>query len=127
MPMLLLSLLLYAAAIAALIVGPGPHSPLGIALFVGGLVYTLFGWILFLGLKVLRPQEALVLTLFGKYMGTLKEDGFYWVNPFCSAINPAAETKLKQSGDVDGTVGSLLQLSAGARAARRTPQKRYLT
>ncbi len=117
MPMLLLSLLLYAAAIAALIVGPGPHSPLGIALFVGGLVYTLFGWILFLGLKVLRPQEALVLTLFGKYMGTLKEDGFYWVNPFCSAINPAAETKLKQSGDVDGTAGSILHLSAGARAA----------
>ena len=52
------------------------------------------------GLKVLKPQEALVLTLFGKYIGTLKGEGFYWVNPFCSAVNPAAGTTLNQSGDV---------------------------
>ena len=52
------------------------------------------------GLKVLKPQEALVLTLFGDYVGTLKGEGFYWVNPFCSAVNPAATTILNQSGDV---------------------------
>lgn len=57
-------------------------------------------WIALIGLKVLKPQEALVLTLFGKYVGTLKGDGFYWVNPFCVAVNPAATTKLNQSGDV---------------------------
>ena len=34
------------------------------------------------GLKILKPQEALVLTLFGKYVGTLKGEGFYCVNPF---------------------------------------------
>ncbi|MDO4739680.1 MAG: SPFH domain-containing protein, partial [Eubacteriales bacterium] len=49
---------------------------------------------------VLGPQEALVLTLFGKYVGTLKGDGFFWVNPFCGSVNPAARTKLNQSGDV---------------------------
>ena len=65
------------------------------------IIYMALGWILLLGLKVLKPQEALVLTLFGKYMGTLKGEGFYFVNPFCSAINPAARTKLNQSGDVD--------------------------
>ena len=102
MAMLLLTLLLYAAALAATIVGSitgisesGPQSPTGIALFAIGLIWLLFGWIPFLGLVVLRPQEAVVLTLFGKYIGTLKDDGFYWVNPFCSALNPAAETKLK--------------------------------
>ena len=53
---------------------------------------------------MLRPQEALVLTLFGKYIGTLKEPGFYFVNPFCTAVNPAAKTVLNQSGDVhDGS------------------------
>ena len=52
------------------------------------------------GLRILKPQEALVLTLFGKYIGTLKGEGFYWVNPFCSAVNPAAGTMLNQSGDV---------------------------
>ena len=60
------------------------------------------GWILLLGLKVLKPQEALVLTLFGKYIGTLRGEGFYFVNPFCTAVNPAAKTKLSQSGDVGG-------------------------
>lgn len=64
------------------------------------ILYAIFGWILWLGLKILKPQEALVLTLFGKYVGTLKEAGFYFVNPFCSAVNPAAATTLKQSGDV---------------------------
>ena len=52
------------------------------------------------GLKVLKPQEALVLPLFGNYVGTLKGEGFYWVNPFCTAVNPAARTVLNQSGDV---------------------------
>ena len=66
------------------------------------ILWLSFGWIPFLGLKVLKPQEALVLTLFGKYIGTLKGEGFYFVNPFCSAVNPAAKTKLSQSGDVDG-------------------------
>ena len=65
-------------------------------------IYLLIGWIFWLGLKVLKPQEALVLTLFGKYIGTLKGEGFYYVNPFCEAVNPAAKTKLNQSGDVDG-------------------------
>jgi len=68
------------------------------ALLIAGIVWLVIGWIPFLGLKVLRPQEALVLTLFGKYVGTLREDGFYYVNPFCESVNPAAETKLNQSG-----------------------------
>ena len=124
MPMLLLILALYAAAIAAAVIGgingldeSGPQAPWGIALFVIGLLVMAFGWILFCGLKVLRPQEALVLTLFGKYIGTLKEDGFYWVNPFCAALNPAADTRLKQSGDVGNGRNGLLQLSAGNESA----------
>ena len=72
-----------------------------LALFIPGLIWVIFGWILFLGLKVLKPQEALVLTLFGKYIGTLKGEGFYFVNPFCTGVNPAAATRLNQSGDVD--------------------------
>ncbi len=63
-------------------------------------ILALIAWIPFCGLKILKPQEALVLTLFGKYIGTLKGEGFYYVNPFCSAVNPAAKTRLNQSGDV---------------------------
>lgn len=68
-------------------------------MMIGGVVVCV-SWIPLVGLKVLKPNEALVLTLFGKYVGTLKGEGFYAVNPFCTAVNPAADTKLSQSGDV---------------------------
>lgn len=77
--------------------------------FLLGMSVPLFivACILLGGLKVLKPQEALVLTLFGKYIGTIKEDGFYFVNPFCTAVNPAAKTRLSQSGDVGITGTSI--------------------
>ena len=70
------------------------------ALFVISLIVLCLFWLPIPGLKVLKPQEALVLTLFGKYVGTIKDAGFYFVNPFCTAVNPAAKTKLNQSSDV---------------------------
>ena len=73
------------------------ESTLSITIFA---VVTICSIIGLGGLKVLRPQEALVLTLFGKYVGTLKGAGFFYVNPFCTAINPARNTSLSQSGDV---------------------------
>ena len=105
MAALLLTILLYLAAVALMILGIhyGLAEGIGwmIPCFVLGVIWVGVGWIPLLGLKVLKPQEALVLTLFGKYIGTLKEEGFYFVNPFCVAVNPAAKTKLNQSGDVD--------------------------
>ena len=78
--------------------------------------WVALGWILLLGLKTIKPQEALVLTLFGQYYATLKDNGFYWVNPFCVAVNPAAATKLNQSGDV--TSGDGAELSNGKQTAQ---------
>ena len=85
---------------------------LGIPVFVIGLLYLSLGWIPLLGLRILKPQEALVLTLFGKYIGTLKGEGFYCVNPFCVAVNPAARTTLRQSGDVTPDVKAPVTVSA---------------
>ena len=99
MVMLILLIVLYVLAIMATVIGAGIENYVLVAL---GVIYISLGWIFFLGLKVLKPQEALVLTLFGNYIGTLKGEGFYFVNPFCTAINPAANTKLNQSGDVSG-------------------------
>jgi len=101
---LVLTVLLYLAALGATIWGAVLVENSGAPwLMVGGIVWLSLGWIPLLGLKVLRPQEALVLTLFGRYVGTLKGDGFYYVNPFCVGVNPAARTKLSQSGDVTPT------------------------
>ena len=109
MTALLLTLLLMAAGIACIVFGAVEESML---LFLG-LAIILFGWIPFLGLRILKPQEALVLTLFGQYKGTIKGDGFYFVNPFCSAINPAASTKLAQSGE-SGPASPIPGLKFGA-------------
>jgi regulator of protease activity HflC (stomatin/prohibitin superfamily) len=43
------------------------------------------------GLKVINPNEAIVLTFFGKYYGTISTEGFFFVNPFCSAVNPTSK------------------------------------
>lgn len=77
-----------------------------------------FGWIPLCGLKVLRPNEAYVLTLFGKYTGTLKGPGFFWVNPFSTAINPAREAK--QSALQDLALSGDSQTSEKAAAASLT-------
>ena len=114
MGMLLLLGLLYLGALALVILGAiqlDAGRKIFIPVMVLGIVWFSFGWVPFLGLKVLKPQEALVLTLFGKYVGTLKEEGFYFVNPFCVAVNPAAKTKLNQSGDVDGGQNSSVALN----------------
>jgi len=58
----------------------------------GALYGFIIGPVLYAGLKILKPNEALVLTLFGRYYGTLKGNGFYYVNPFVVAVNPAATT-----------------------------------
>ena len=109
MPVLLLVLVLYVAAVLGCVAGAsmteGDSVGVvygGVALLVVCIAWLALGWILLCGLKVLKPQEALVLTLFGRYIGTLKGEGFYFVNPFCSAVNPAARTRLNQSGDVNG-------------------------
>ncbi len=117
MAVLILTILGYIAAVGLIIFGASrDDTPLGITCIAVALIWVLAGWILFLGLKVLKPQEALVLTLFGKYVGTLKDDGFYFVNPFCTAVNPAASTKLRQSGDVGQGDSAAMALKAGTEA-----------
>jgi regulator of protease activity HflC (stomatin/prohibitin superfamily) len=94
MPVLIADIVLYIASVF------GVMNPDSFKMIVS-VIWMCIGWFFLLGLKILNPQEALVLTLFGKYYGSIKGAGFYWVNPFCVAVNPAAKTKLSQSGDVD--------------------------
>lgn len=105
---LLINLLVLAAAIVGVIMGAirleGGEDGW---LFAISMIVLCVGWLPLCGLRVLKPQEALVLTLFGKYIGTLKGEGFYFVNPFCSSVNPAAKTQLRQSGDVNTGSGTI--------------------
>jgi regulator of protease activity HflC (stomatin/prohibitin superfamily) len=103
MPVLIIGIIAYAAAIGLVIFGATlleNEKNIGALPLVIGIIYLILGILPFMGLKVIKPEEALVLTLFGKYTGTLKKPGFYFVNPFCVAVNPAANTLLEQSLDV---------------------------
>ena len=98
MSMIILIALIFFGSILLFIFGANSDN---ILLIVISIILFVGDFFLMPGLKVLKPQEALVLTLFGDYIGTLKGEGFYFVNPFCTSINPAAKTKLSQSGDVN--------------------------
>ncbi len=80
------------------------------ALAALGVVVMIVSIVMIAGLKVVAPNEAIVLTLFGKYHGTVKKDGFWFVNPFCVAVNPAATTVKKDSGAA--VVGRKISLKA---------------
>lgn len=61
-------------------------------LLVLSMIFMVIMIILSTGFQVINPNEAMVFTLFGKYYGTIKKQGFYYLNPFASAINPAGKT-----------------------------------
>lgn len=124
MLVLILTTLLMLASFAGMIFGgflmDEGKSPV---LFIVSLVVLCTGWLPYLGLRVLKPKEALVLTLFGKYIGTIKDDGFYAINPFCVSVNPAAKTQLNQSGDVK-TVTAPMTVSANGQVSMDIPNKK---
>ena len=85
MTMLLLTLLGY---VAAVVVG-GIGFVMLYTTFLGfiplaiAVIYAIIGIFLFAGLKVLKPEEALVLTLFGDYIGTLGQSLLHCRQPGC--------------------------------------------
>lgn len=89
--MLLLSAVIVVCGILLCVFSSRPGTDALLILMVAaGIVLSIVGAVMFGGLKTVNPNEALVLTLFGKYHGTIKTEGFFWVNPFCSAFNPAS-------------------------------------
>lgn len=95
MAAMIINILLYLASIIGFVIAVSDLEANGdsaqsiILVIVCTLYFSLIGIFGFMGLKVLKPNEALVLTLFGKYYGTLKGAGFFFVNPFTVSINPA--------------------------------------
>jgi regulator of protease activity HflC (stomatin/prohibitin superfamily) len=121
MPVLLGGIVLYLLALVMTIYGGmllEAGKTIGALPLALGILWLMVGFFPFLGLKVVKPQEALVLTLFGKYTGTLKSEGFFFVHPFSVAINPAAKTRLGQSGDVDSGSRSKMVFSSAEGSAR---------
>lgn len=118
MAVLLAELIGYVLVICGIIYFAVAMGADGKGIYEAGMVICIIlacvGWFPVFGLKVVKPQEALVLTLFGEYVGTIREEGFYFVNPFCSTLNPAAGTKLAQSGDIQSVKSAISLATDGA-------------
>lgn len=106
-PALLLVLLGFAVDIAAFVAaifltegGIGAFGGILIAVTVVLLIVLI---ILCGGFHIVNPNEAMVFTLFGNYYGTIKAPGFYYLNPFSSAINPAGKGSQNITATVDGS------------------------
>ena len=125
--MLLLGILLLIAGIGGGIAGSviggmeENGALIGISITVC-VILVILGVILLCGLKVLNPNEAYVLTLFGNYYGTIKKEGFFWVNPFCSAINPTVKAVPVATGSVEGRI-----TTAGVSAGGKKVSLRMMT
>ncbi|MBR3785898.1 MAG: SPFH domain-containing protein [Firmicutes bacterium] len=70
---------------------------IGAILLIAGVLGIIAFSILYAGLRVVGPNEALVLTLFGNYYGTILKQGFYFVNPFSVYNNPAYQNAVAEA------------------------------
>lgn len=68
-------------AVALLVVSAGVFI-IALQQILIGVLLALLGLVLLVGLTVVNPNESVVMVLFGSYSGTVKENGFFWVNPF---------------------------------------------
>ncbi len=107
--MLILITIGIVAAIALIILGAfflnDGSTAAGVAMLVVGILGTIICPVLYAGLKVVGPNEALVLTLFGNYYGTILKQGFYYVNPFATYNNPAYMNALEKAKSRSGICG----------------------
>ena len=99
---LLILICIFIFIMGIIMVDNGSNTVVGATLIViGSLFGFIAGPISYAGLKVIKPNEALVLTLFGKYYGTLRKEGFFYVNPFVTAVNPTKPTFTNQTINVN--------------------------
>lgn len=95
---------LFAVGVQQSVVGHLIVAAMMIAVSCVGVVAVL---IAFGGLKTVRPNEALVLTLFGAYYGTIRKPGFYFVNPFSASNSPLYTAAVKNVNSKSGEVGTI--------------------
>lgn len=118
LPVLILNSLVMGLTILGVIFGAvmmdnGPLA-LGVTLLVVSLVYMcLVGPFLYLGLRIIRPNEAMVMTLFGRYIGTLRGAGYYYVNPFAVGLPVPGQDSV-----VPGSQETELNVQTGAQTVK---------
>ncbi len=98
-PFLFLAVLILLSSVALFILGginfDNSDPLMGGICIASAVVFIWIGVTVLPGLKIIKPNEALVLSLFGKYYGTIYDAGFWFVNPFSSNLYPRAKAAEK--------------------------------
>ncbi|MEU1083177.1 SPFH domain-containing protein [Streptomyces sp. NPDC005908] len=112
---LLLGLLGLAAGVAMIVVATTVDGAAAKAvLIVGGILVALAAFIAMCGLNMVAPGEARVVQLFGRYRGTIREDGLRWVNPFTSRTKISTRVRNHETAvlKVNDAYGNPIELAA---------------
>ncbi|MGA5806743.1 SPFH domain-containing protein [Streptomyces cellulosae] len=112
---LLFGLLGLLAGVAMIVVATAVGSTGAKAgLIVGGIVVALGAFIAMCGLNMVAPGEARVVQLFGRYRGTIRQDGLRWVNPFTSRTKISTRVRNHETAvlKVNDAYGNPIELAA---------------
>lgn len=96
------------------------YAVTGGLLLAAGIVLFCVIPVFYAGLKVVGPNEALVLTLFGNYYGTILKQGFYFVNPFVSFSNPVYYRERERAVAASAEKAKKGQLEPAVVSAKKT-------
>ena len=83
-------------------------------LIIAGLLLDLAGFLCLIGLYMVEPNQAAVVSLFGKYVGTVKDNGLRWNNPFFGKKKVSQRVRNFESGKlkVNELDGSPIEIAA---------------
>ncbi|PAK22797.1 hypothetical protein CJD44_33030 [Streptomyces sp. alain-838] len=84
------------------------------ALIVAGIVVALAAFLAMCGLNMVAPGEARVVQLFGRYRGTIRQDGLRWVNPLTSRTKISTRVRNHETAvlKVNDAYGNPIELAA---------------
>ncbi|WP_297984538.1 SPFH domain-containing protein [uncultured Chryseobacterium sp.] len=107
---LVLALLLFVAGVYCLVMGADRNA---VFVIVGILCFLAFAFFM-KGLMIIQPNHSRVLTFFGKYVGTVKENGLLFINPFYSSqrMSLRSENLQGQTLKVNDKMGNPIEIGA---------------
>ena len=110
-PMLVILLLLQLATIYWIVTALRNYA---IAAVIGGIIAAIVVLVLWIGFFMVNPNEAKVLQLFGKYIGTAKDPGLRWANPFLAKRAVSLRVRNFESGKlkVNDSTGNPIEIAA---------------
>lgn len=116
-PCLIGVLAIAAVAVWLFVLGIGANPDTGVhapGLIVAGIVLAVLAFISLIGLYTVQPNQAAVMSLFGKYVGTVKVNGLRWNNPFLSKKKVSLRVRNFESGKlkVNELDGSPIEIAA---------------